>query len=217
MSMSNKVEVKICGNQSLQDVQNVVELGFDYVGFVFAKSKRRVHPSEVKKWIKNIPEEIQTVGVFVNPTLEDLQNFLEEVPLDIVQLHGKETPSFVQEVVQNLPQRVWKALHYHEHILEEMERFKDVDGFVIDSSVKGQFGGTGKTFNWDNVREYQAFADEKQKKLFIAGGINPENVHDLLQKEISGIDLASGVEVNSQKNKSLLRLLKERVEKTHVS
>jgi phosphoribosylanthranilate isomerase len=209
-----KTIVKICGNQSYADVHTSVAAGVDYIGFIFAESKRRVDPLEVSTWLKQLPKKngYEVVGVFVNPTLHDLAEILAKVDLDVIQLHGKEPPSFVKEVQQKFSQKIWKALHYHEGVLDEMKRYVSfVDGFVIDSKVQGKWGGTGVSFHWKDVPKYNQFAEKNNKICLIAGGINPTNVQSLIEKGVMGIDLASGVERNGQKDPKLMQTLLERM------
>jgi phosphoribosylanthranilate isomerase len=90
------------------------------------------------------------------------------------------------------------------------------DGFVIDSKVKDAFGGTGQTFDWSKVPCYIQAAEELNKTLFIAGGIAPDNIHQLLELHPPGIDISSGIEQNGKKDETLLTRLEERVNH-HVS
>ncbi|WP_243290058.1 phosphoribosylanthranilate isomerase [Bacillus sp. FJAT-47783] len=209
--------VKICGNQSLQDVQTTVKVGVDYIGFIFAESKRYVKPKDVANWLKNVSNVNRTksVGVFVNPNLKEVESIIQSVPLDVIQLHGIESPSFVDAVKKTTGKQVWKALHYKKDVVEDMKKFCSfVDGFVIDSQVKGMWGGTGISFDWSDVTQYISVAKKERKQLFIAGGINEENVEYLLQKGVQGIDLASGVESNQRKDLNRIKGFLERVKKS---
>lgn len=212
--MKNEIEVKICGNQSIDDVQNALDVKVNYLGFIFAESKRRVSPKDVGAWLKEIKgkHSARTVGVFVNPSIEEVNEVVVQTPIDIIQLHGTEAPSFVHQVSNTFQKEVWKALRFNDQILDEMEKYIDsVNTFVIDSHVNGKHGGTGISFDWEQVPLCLSFAEKRAKRVFIAGGIHPNNVQSLVEKGVTGIDVASGVEKNGRKSKYLLTLLQERV------
>ncbi|MCI3984988.1 phosphoribosylanthranilate isomerase [Bacillus vallismortis] len=210
-----KPALKYCGIRSLQDLQLAADSQADYLGFIFAESKRKVSPEEVKKWLGQVRVEKQVAGVFVNESVETISCIANELKLDVIQLHGDEKPADANALRMLTDCEIWKALHHHEKTTEEIARFKDdVDGFVIDSSVKGARGGTGIAFSWDCVPEYNQAAIGK--RCFIAGGVNPDTITDLLKWQPAGIDLASGIEKNGRKDQNLMRLLEERM-KRYVS
>lgn len=132
--------------------------------------------------------------------------------LDAIQLHGDESPEDARRLRRLVRCEIWKALHHREGTLRKMTQFEsEVDGYVIDSSVKGMRGGTGITFSWDRVPLYRNQARQAKKRCFIAGGVNPDTITDLLKWRPGGIDLASGIEKNGQKDQTLIRLLEERM------
>lgn len=207
--------VKICGNRTLEDVTASMNQGADYIGFIFAaESKRQVKAEEVGSWMKFFSERKlpKLVGVFVRPTIQSLKEVLKIVPLDCIQLHGDENVQFVQKVKETFGRNVWKALHHHEQIIAEMEKYAPfVDGYVIDSRVKGMWGGTGIPFDWSDVGKYTNWAKDHQKLCFIAGGITPENVTDLLANGADFLDIASGVETDGKKDEEKIAKLIEKV------
>ncbi|KHF30691.1 N-(5'-phosphoribosyl)anthranilate isomerase [Anoxybacillus sp. BCO1] len=96
--------LKYCGNRSLQDVQLVAKSEADYIGFVFAESKRKVKPQHVKRWLSVVQLETkQIVGVFVHPTMTSVASVLAHVPLSIIQCHGMETTQTVKQLKENVP------------------------------------------------------------------------------------------------------------------
>ncbi|NTU25325.1 phosphoribosylanthranilate isomerase [Bacillus tequilensis] len=205
-----KPVLKYCGIRSLQDLQLAASSQADYLGFIFAESKRKVSPQNVKKWLSQVRVEKLVAGVFVNESIETAARIAEDLNLDVIQLHGDEKPADADALRVLTDCEIWKALHHHENTTQDIDRFKDhVDGFVIDSSVKGARGGTGVAFSWGSVPEYQQTAIGK--RCFIAGGVNPDTITGLLKYHPSGIDLASGIEKNGQKNQNLMRLLEERM------
>lgn len=154
-----KPALKYCGIRSLQDLQLAADSQADYLGFIFAESYRKVSPQDVKKWLSQVCVEKQVAGVFVNESIETMSRIAEDLNLDVIQLHGDEEPADADALRMLTDCEIWKALHHHENTTQEIARFKDdVDGFVIDSSVKGARGGTGVAFSWDCVPEYQQAA-----------------------------------------------------------
>ncbi|WP_347549853.1 phosphoribosylanthranilate isomerase [Pseudalkalibacillus hwajinpoensis] len=208
-----KPELKLCGNRSVQDWGTVRMSGADYAGFIFAPSKRRVTDEQVANWLSDYPpESIKIVGVFVNPELEDLAETVSKVPLDILQLHGKETPVFAAKVKQMTGKPIWKVLHHGEDAQDDMLLFRGIaDGYVVDTKLPGQWGGTGKRFDWGAIPGYQTEANEQHVPLFIAGGINPDNVNELLKFHPDGIDVSSGIESSEQKDEYKIKRMRERL------
>lgn len=204
-------QLKICGVRSQEDYNLVSKSGAHFAGFIFAPSKREVTPEAVSQWIEG-SQRIRHVGVFVNPSLEKVLSTLEVVQLDVIQLHGKESIDFIDELKSITGIQIWKALPHSDRTLEVMESFLNVvDGFVIDTKVKGKWGGTGIRFDWTTIPAYTTFANKHDKHCFIAGGISPENMKECLTFEPIGIDLSSGVEKNERKDPNKIDTLTERM------
>lgn len=205
--------VKLCGLHSEEDVQLVQSSQADYIGFVMAKSKREVSPDEAASWLDRHPLPGKKVAaLFVNATIEEMKKAVQRCPVDIIQLHGTESVETVQRVKDVTQKEVWKAFRHDEETLTQLELYRSyVDGFVIDAKVKGAWGGTGQTFDWKHVPEYVQFGKEHNLPLFIAGGITPDNVEELLRYEPWGIDLSSGIERNGKKDKEKLTALEKRL------
>jgi phosphoribosylanthranilate isomerase len=204
--------LKYCGNYSLNDVQITANSRADYLGFIFAESKRYVTTHQVQQWLKKIPIQQKIVGVFVNNRIEEIEYIVSCLPLDIIQCHGEETAEYILTLKASLKQQVWKVIHHSQDGLEAMKQYDGlVDGYVIDSKVAGQRGGTGVTFDWSSIPVYQAEALRQQVPVFIAGGINPQTIEELLRYEPEGIDLASGIEENGKKSTKIKNQLEERL------
>lgn len=204
--------LKYCGNHSVEDVVVTANSKASYLGFVFAPSKRCVTGEQVRQWLANVRVGQQLVGVFVNATIEEIEKVLIDVPLDVIQCHGAETPEFIKELKQRCNKLVWKVIHHSETGLETMKKYRGVvDGFVIDSKIPGLAGGTGVTFDWEAIPNYQQEAEFQQVSCFIAGGINPNTVQDLLQYNPIGIDLSSGIEENGRKSENVKNLFEKRL------
>lgn len=208
------IQLKLCGNQSLQDLELSVNSGADYIGIVFADSKRKVDPVQCGQWLMKINKKPfqKYVGIFVNPSLQDIENVLKYVPLDIIQCHGNESPEQVTEIKQSTGLSVWKAIHHDDNGINKMKEFNGiVDGYVIDSKTKGAWGGTGVTFDWGSIPAYKEEANRQGVPCLIAGGITPGNVADILIYLPPGIDISSGIETNRQKDKIKIEQLIERL------
>ncbi|MGJ7034744.1 phosphoribosylanthranilate isomerase [Anoxybacillus eryuanensis] len=207
--------LKYCGNRSLQDVQIIAKSKADYIGFVFAESKRKVESKDVKRWLSVVQLETkQIVGVFVHPTIRSVASVLEHVPLSIIQCHGMETVQMVKEIKEAFQLPVWKVIHHTPKAWTYMRAWKGIaDGFVIDSGRKGAWGGTGISFDWCNVPHYMEEAYNQGVPCFIAGGITPDNVEQLLAYEPFGIDISSGIEENEQKSEQKIKQMEQKVMK----
>ncbi|QNF30668.1 phosphoribosylanthranilate isomerase [Metabacillus elymi] len=205
--------LKFCGIRSLDDLKIVSSSQAEYIGLIFAESKRRVDPKIVKTWLKEVDITAKKlVAVFVNPTANELADVLTNLPIDVIQFHGNESYEDIKKVKETFAGTVWKALHHHSKTIEEMHSFKNiVDGFVIDSRMKGQWGGTGVSFDWSAVPHYIKFSRDTSKLCFIAGGVNESNIGKLLTYHPQGIDLSSGIEVDNKKSKDKIERIEERV------
>lgn len=186
------VKVKICGITNLEDAIMSVEAGADALGFVFYdKSPRNILPAQASEIISQLPPFVQTVGLFVNDTPAKINQTADCCGLDIIQLHGNETPEFCTK----LSRRVIKALRVRDITsLEEMARF-NVAAFLLDTWSPSAYGGTGQTFNWDI-----AAIAAKSTRIVLAGGLNPENVAEAIRKTRPyAVDVSSSLELSPGK------------------
>ncbi len=178
-----------------------VEAGADALGFMFFEgSKRYLTPPAAAAIIRALPPFVAKVGVFVNATAETVRATVAECGLDTLQFHGEETPEFC---AQFAPLKVVKAFRIQEAAsLDPVPGFA-VDGWLLDSHVAGQRGGTGERFNWDLAVQ----AKELGRPIILAGGLTPENVADAIQQVWPfGLDVSSGVEsAPGQKDVGLMR------------
>lgn len=206
-------QVKICGIKHKETLGLLKECGVDYVGFVFAPSKRRVEANAAKEILLSVPDHPPAVGVFVNPTIAELEEILTKVPLAVLQLHGQETPAFCQEVKERFSLPVWKALAVgnEAEVAEGTTAYaKCIDAFLFDTYDSAQAGGTGRRFSWEQIPDLQAASQGVTE--IIAGGINVDNVAELIGRyRPSIIDLSSGVETDGEKDPNKIKSLMERV------
>lgn len=181
--------IKICGIKILPDALAAIEAGADYLGFNFyPKSVRFIEKSicaEITSVLKRKHPNIKLVGVFVNSSVEEIKDILQTCSIDLAQLHGDETP----EIFAQLTPRAFRAFRGIPESNMGYER-NEAPAMLIDTAVKGVYGGSGVTADW-------AAAEELAKKypLLLAGGLTPENVADAVrQVQPWGVDVASGVE-----------------------
>lgn len=178
--------IKICGITDVEDAVRIAELGADALGFIFyPKSKRYVTPEKAHEIIKQLPPSITTVGVFVNE--ENIGDILEICPLDILQLHGNESP----EYCSTFSKRIVKSFRVTDDFSFEILEKYPVHAFLLDSFVEGQYGGTGVTFDWEKAVEAKKYGN-----IVLSGGLNPRNIEEAIQfVQPYGVDVSSGVEI----------------------
>jgi phosphoribosylanthranilate isomerase len=180
-------KVKICGITSLEDALMAVEAGADALGFVFfEKSPRHLDPERAARIIEGIPPFVQVVGLFVNAALDFVNLTADSCRLDIVQLHGEESPSYCQLVHR----RVMKAFRVRG--MESLVPMADyrVAGFLLDAYSPDSYGGTGTRFDWDC-----AVMAKGSGPIILAGGLDPDNVAAAVARVAPyGVDVSSGVE-----------------------
>lgn len=185
--------VKICGITTKESATVAIRSGADFIGFVFADSKREISPMEARDIATSLPSSVKKVGVFVNETVSTILEIADTVGLDVIQLHGDEPP----EVIEQLPYEVIKALPAKPDQLSTLQTYSLADYFLIDSPYGKYRGGNGKTFDWDTLKNLPI----DQSKLFLAGGLHAENVQTAVQKVAPiGVDVSSGVETNGKKD-----------------
>lgn len=182
------VKVKICGITSLEDALTAVEAGADALGFVFySASPRHILPDQAAEIIRHLPPFVQTVGLFVNEEPATVHAAADRCGLDIVQLHGEETPAYCVSIRR----RVIKAFRVKDITsLDELLQYH-VAGYLLDAWSPAARGGTGQTFNWEIAAE----AVRRGRPIILAGGLTPGNVAESIrQVRPYGVDVSSGVE-----------------------
>lgn len=184
------MKVKICGLKTKEQVDVAVASGADFLGFVFAESRRQIRASDVLAITKGVPEMVGKVGVFVSPTIEVLEGAIAAAQLDLVQIHGA-LP------VEEISVPVIRALPVDNLWISAVEKEKRGDFLLLDAPPQQYVGGNGERFNW------AAFDKEKvkNKQLFIAGGLTVANVQEARRRfEPYAVDVSSGVETNGVKD-----------------
>lgn len=207
--------IKYCGNKSFEDLLVVTKSAADYIGFIFANSKRKVSPTEVEQWFKEVDlQNKQTVGIFVNADLEEIDAVLANVPLSVIQCHGTESVDLIKRVKERTGLIVWKVIHHDEQAIQTMKEFSGVaDGYVVDTKIATMWGGSGVSFDWESIPIYQQEANRQRVPCFIAGGIDPTNIENLLSYDIDGFDISSGIERDGKKDRTNIQTIEKWVDK----
>ncbi|MHC4132150.1 MAG: phosphoribosylanthranilate isomerase [Planctomycetota bacterium] len=181
------VKVKICGITNYKDAKAAMDMGADLLGFNFySKSPRYIEPAKVKKIIKKLPAFIDTVGLFVNSPFNEIHEIINLCQLDWVQLHGDEDPDFCKQFLIHHV-KMMKAIRVKDQT--DIENAEDyfTDAILLDAFDPDKYGGTGVTFDWNVV-------GHMNKRVFLAGGINPDNAEKAVKLGVYGIDICSGIE-----------------------
>ena len=191
--------IKICGHTSLEDARFAADAGADAVGFVFAPSPRKVSAAQVKAIVSGLPASLEKIGVFVDASFEDLRATVRETELTGVQLHcatSQEMPARLRaEFGPAL--RILRVVHFGPDaatLAQSLAADPNVDATLVDSRTETAVGGTGTVFDWQAAREI-LFRNAVQRRLVVAGGLNPSNVAGAIQiLRPWGVDVVSGVE-----------------------
>jgi len=210
--------IKICGIRDENHALAAVEAGADFIGLVFAPSKRQVTPTkacEIASAVKKSSDATKVVGVFVNAPASQVNEIADFCALDWVQLSGDESWEYCREVVEP----VIKAIRIGQQSPEELYAELSAGGellpsqrfiTLLDSQVEGKYGGTGESFNWNLAQQVA-----KRFPVIIAGGLDPENVARLIETVRPwGVDVSSGVETNGLKDASKIRAFVKAVRST---
>lgn len=225
--------MKICGIRNAETLRAMKGLDVDHIGFVFAPSKRRVTPEEAGAMIGVLRNEgfrtaangggepFRTAGVFVNPSWEEMERVLAAAPLDIVQLHGRETPEFCRRVKDAFGVGIFKAVPIPEEgtgrpaeeLIEDLVPYAShADAFLLDTYDPGVGGGSGRTFSWETIPPVLEWTKGVGSALIVAGGLHADNVRALLSAyRPDGVDVSSGVETEGVKDIAKIRSFVERV------
>jgi phosphoribosylanthranilate isomerase len=183
--------VKICGITRLEDAELAASLGAWALGFIlWPQSKRAVEEAVAAGIARRVRRQVELVGVFVNPTLDDVAHAVDGIGLTHVQLHGDEGPSFGAEVARRTGAKVIKAARVAGSAdLQALERFH-TDFHLLDTAVEGMRGGSGQSWDW-------SLAAQRRSKIpmILSGGLTPENVAEgIAAVRPYAVDVASGVE-----------------------
>ncbi len=189
-----RTRIKMCGTTNLEDARVAVQSGVDALGFIFVTgSQRCITVQKAGEIIACLPPFVDRVGVFMDHDLQEMIRIVREAGLSYLQLHGDEDPDYcLQAGRMAAPCKVIKAFRVGDRSrAEDFLKYNDaVQGFLLDTYVKGQAGGTGATFDWRVIETL-----DLQRPVILAGGLEPDNILDAVRAvRPYGIDVNSGVE-----------------------
>ena len=218
---SSSTRVKICGIRDKNHALAAVEAGADFIGLVFAPSKRQVSPAkacEIASTVKKSNNSIKVVGVFVNAPSSQVNELTDFCALDWVQLSGDESWEYCREVVKPIIKAIRVGPQSPEELYAELSTAGQLlppQRFIalLDSQVEGKYGGTGENFDWKLAQEAA-----KRFPIIVAGGIGPENVARLIETVAPwGVDVSSGVETGGVKDPAKIKEFIEAVRRADES
>ena len=186
-----KIKIKICGQTNLAIIDHVLQIGIDYQGLIFHSKSPRFVSNEILTSIRNSFNQNQNrfVGVFVNPTLEEITSKLRIFDFGSIQLHGNESQDFINECKKKFKKPIFKSIYPNDF---SKTKLQNINYYLIDSEPTGEQmpGGNNLTWDWSN------FINSKKLPFILSGGLNNSNIKTAIN--LTGadfVDINSGVEV----------------------
>ena len=211
-SMKQQCKIKFCGIRRLEDVTYMNEFMPDYVGFVFAPSRRQVSPAVAMALGQELHSDIKRVGVFVNEPIDKLIQTAQTAQLDVLQLHGDEDCSYMDKLHETLKQEtlsyeIWKAVRVKDEETIRMANQFQADKLLLDSFTTLTYGGSGKVANWEIIQTAKI-----EKPFFLAGGLTSQNIVEGIKTvQPYGVDLSGGIETDGCKDRNKIARIIELV------
>lgn len=197
------VKIKICGLKRLEDIELINKYKPDYIGFVFADSKRKVTHNLADQMKKNLDKSIKSVGVFVDADIDEILKLYNRGIIEIAQLHGREDEEYIKKLKQksNNKLKIIKAIE-----ISDENDLNGYDNSAADYLLLDSGKGSGKTFDWDLIKK------DLKKEFFLAGGLNAENIPEAIgQFNPHAVDLSSSLEVNGYKDENKIKEIMEAI------
>ena len=188
------LKVKLCGITKPEDIEAVNIIKPDYIGFVFAKSRRQINRDRAARLKNILNADIKTVGVFVNADIDEIISLCKAGIIDIIQLHGDENNRYINSLRKQIDNKIIKAVRVKSE--KDIIKAKKIncDYLLLDAFDKNNYGGSGKAFDWTKI-------PDDIGPYFLAGGINKDNIIDAVQKyHPYSVDISSGIETDGVKD-----------------
>ena len=188
-------KIKICGLRRQEDIESVNLMEPDYVGFVFAKSRRQISNKEAGTLKEKLNPNIQVVGVFVNEEVSKILELVKEGIINLIQLHGDEDAEYIKYLTACTAAKIIKAIRVKDQ--ESLNHIKQLPGdyLLFDTYKNDHYGGSGERFDWSLLSNID-------RRYFLAGGINTDNVEVAIRlTKPYGIDISSVVETDGYKDR----------------
>ena len=195
------VKIKICGLKRLEDIEIVNKYKPDYVGFVFADSKRKVSHELASEMKRNLNPYIISVGVFVDAGIDEIIGLFNKGVIEMAQLHGQESEDYIRSLKESTNGEI-KIINAIE--MSDKKDLLEYDNSIADYLLLDSGKGSGKTFDWSLIRK------DIKKEFFLAGGLNSKNVTQAIDEfNPYAIDLSSSLETDGFKDESKIREIME--------
>lgn len=197
------MKLKFCGIRRSEDINYANITRPDYIGFIFAPSKRYISPEDAAEISENLNPAVKKVGVFVNAEGSDIVHTADKCSLDVIQLHGDEDAEMISYLREWTECEIWKAVRVRSSadILEAEKLGADV--LLLDSFSKEAYGGTGKVADWNVIKN-----TEISTPYFIAGGLTADNIPEALNELAPyGLDISGGIETDGCKDLSKMQVI----------
>lgn len=204
--MNRICKIKFCGVRRPKDIAYMNEFMPDYVGFVFAQSKRQVSPITAMNLGKALHPNIKRVGVFVNEPIKTLLQTAQYVSLNVVQLHGDEDSAYITTLKDSIIKtgidcEIWKAIRVKNTNSISQALTTVADKLLLDSFTESAYGGSGKVADWQLIQKAKI-----EKPFFLAGGLSAQNITAGIEAvHPYGVDLSGGIETNGCKNREKIK------------
>lgn len=199
-------KIKLCGMMKPCDIEYANRVKPDFVGFIFANTRRKISAAQAKQFREALDAEIPAVGVFVNEDISVIASLVQDGCIDMIQLHGEEDVDYIRRLREICDVPVIKAVK-----VQTVEQIRQaaalpVDYLLLDTYRKGVLGGTGEAFDWELLREAKAAAEDTTegelfgKPYFLAGGLYAGNLREAAALGSYGLDVSSGIETDGSKD-----------------
>lgn len=192
------MKLKFCGLTREADIRAANETRPDYIGFVFAESRRRVTDEQAARLRALLSPGIQAVGVFVNDDPTHIALLANRGVIDLIQLHGSESAAYIQRLRTMTAAPIICALRVGKQTDIKREESNLVDFLLLDTYTKDAYGGSGRIFDW-------SLLGEVGKPYFLAGGLNESNITRAMRTGAYALDLSSGIETDGVKDAEKMR------------
>lgn len=199
-------KIKLCGMMKPYDIEYANRVKPDFVGFIFANTRRKISSAQAKQFREALDAEIPAVGVFVNEDISVITSLVQNGCIDLIQLHGEEDADYIRRLREVCDVPVIKAVKVQ--MVEQIRQAAalPVDYLLLDTYRKGVLGGTGEAFDWELLREAKIVAGDTAegelfgKPYFLAGGLHAGNLREAAALGSYGLDISSGIETDGSKD-----------------
>lgn len=185
-----RTRIKICGITRTEDARFCASIGIDAIGLVFyPPSPRYIEPDRAREIIQGLPPFVTVVGLFMNAEADEVSAVIQSARIDLLQFHGQEPPGYCSQFGRPYIKAVAMGGNDPVELDVVAGMYHEASGLLLDSHNESEPGGSGKTFDWDRIREFTA------RPVILAGGLNPENVQSAVMRvHPYAVDCSSGVE-----------------------